>query len=339
MKIERNISLKNYNTCGIDVLTNTFIKINISSDIVELTKQYTTLPQPVYILGLGANTLFTNNFTGTIIHISTKGISVISEDDNSIFIKVKAGEIWDDFVTFCIKNNYYGVENLVAIPSTVGAVPIQNIGAYGVEASDIIHEVYYTNIIDSKNYIINKESCNFSYRDSIFKNELKDKIIITEVVFKLSKRPSFKLNYGQIQDELIKINNPNPKIQDIANIIRNIRYTKLPDYKINGNAGSFFKNPIISIKKYNILLEDFPNIISYKIDNSKIKIAAGWLIDNANLKGYKIGGAMVHCKQALVIINNGNAKGQDFKKLSEYIQKKILDIYDINIYPEVIILK
>jgi len=338
MKIERNISLKKYNTCGIDVLANTFIEINHSSDIAKLAKQYPKLPQPVYILGLGANTLFTNDFKGTIVHINTKGINIVSEDDSSIYIKVKAGEIWDDFVTFCIHNNYYGVENLVAIPSTVGAVPIQNIGAYGVEASDVIHEVYYTNLDDAKSYIINKKSCNFSYRDSIFKNKLKDKIIISEVVFKLSKHPSFKLNYGQVQNELIKAKIDNPKIEEIAHIIRKIRSTKLPDYKINGNAGSFFKNPIISIKKYNILLEKFPNIVSYKIDNFKMKIAAGWLIDNANLKGYKYGDAMIHSKQALVIVNNGKAKGEDFKKLSEYIQKRILEIYDINIFPEVIII-
>jgi len=338
MKIERNISLKNYNTCGIDVLANTFIEINHTSDIAKIAKQYPALPQPVYILGLGANTLFTNDFKGTIIHINTKGISVISEDDSSIYVKVKAGEIWDNFVSFCINKNYYGVENLVAIPSTIGAVPIQNIGAYGVEASDIIHKVYYTNIDDAKPYIINKKSCYFSYRDSIFKNELKEKIIISEVVFKLSKHPSFKLDYGQIQDELNKTEIVNPKIEEIAKIIRNIRSSKLPDYKINGNAGSFFKNPIISIEKYNILLEKFPNIVSYKIDNSKIKIAAGWLIDNANLKGFKIGGAMIHSKQALVIVNNGKATGEDFKLLSKYIQKRILEIYDINIYPEVIIL-
>ena len=338
MKIERNISLKNYNTCRIDVTANTFIEINHTSEIVKLSEQYPTLQQPVYILGLGANTLFTDVFKGTIIHINTKGISVISENDNSIYIKVKAGEIWDDFVTFCINNNYYGIENLVAIPSTVGAVPIQNIGAYGVEASEVIHEVYYTNLDDAKSYIINKKSCNFSYRDSIFKNELKDKIIISEVVFKLSKHPSFKLNYGQIQDELDKAKISHPKIEEIANIIKNIRSYKLPDYKINGNAGSFFKNPIISIEKYNILSEKFPSIVSYKLDNSKVKIAAGWLIDNANLKGYKIGDAMIHRKQALVIVNNGKAKGEDFKLLSQYIQKRILEIYDINIYPEVIIL-
>ena len=287
---------------------------------------------------MGANTLFTKNFEGTIIHINTKGISIISEDDNSVFIKVKAGEIWDDFVTFCIKNKFYGVENLIAIPSTIGAVPIQNIGAYGVEAGDVIHNVYCTNIADSTNIKLDKESCNFSYRNSIFKNELKDKIIISEVVFKLSKHPSYKLEYGQIQNILKNNNILNPKIEDVAQIIKNIRQSKLPDYKTYGNAGSFFKNPIISIEKYVSIKKEFPNIVSYKVNEKNVKIAAGWLIDNANLKGYKIGGAMVHNLQALVIINNGNANGKDFKELSEFIQKRVFEIYSIKIFPEVIIL-
>ncbi len=334
---EKNKSLKNYNTCRIDINASHFIEINDNTGITDLVKNYSKIIKPVYILGLGANTLFTNDFQGTIIHINTKGIKRISEDENAIFIKVQAGEIWDDFVTFCINNNYYGAENLVAIPSTIGAVAIQNIGAYGVEASSIIHKVNFIDLTDSNAYSIDNNSCNFSYRNSIFKQELKDKIIITNVIFKLSKKPYFKLDYGQIQSALKNENILEPSIKDISRIIRNIRDNKLPDYKINGNAGSFFKNPIISIEKYNALLEKFPNIVSYRIDNSNIKIAAGWLIENAGLKSFTIGDAMVHKKQALVLINKGNASGNDFYKLSKYIQNKIYDIYGIKIFPEVII--
>jgi len=338
MKIEVNKSLINYNTCKINVSANNFIEVSKTIEIDKITETIKNLPKPIYILGMGANTLFTNNFKGTIIHLNTKGIHLEFENDKYVLLKVQSGEIWDDFATYCVENNYYGVENLVAIPSSIGAVAIQNIGAYGTEASDIIHEVYYTDIKNGKNIILSNKECNFSYRNSIFKNKLKDRIIITSVIFKLSKTASFKLEYGQIQNEL-KINNiTNPQLIDIANTIRNIRKSKLPDYKIHGNAGSFFKNPIVGIDKFKILKNKFPKMVSYKINDNTYKIAAGWLIDNAGLKGYSIGDAMVHTNQALVIINIGNASGNNFKDLSKYIQNKINKLYNIQLHPEVIIL-
>jgi len=338
MNIIKNKSLKNYNTCGIDVYCNYFIELNNDKDFISFIYNYSNIKLPIYFLGLGANTLFTRDFKGTIVHINNKGINKISEDDDYVIIKAQAGEIWDDFVNYCVKNKYYGAENLVSIPSTVGATPIQNIGAYGSEAKDIIYEVVYYDLKKLSLKTLSNTRCNFSYRNSIFKQELKDSFLIKEVIFKLSKKPSYKLTYGTIKSELKRKGVYEPNLPDIVNIISNIRRNKLPDYTKNGNAGSFFKNPIISINKFNNLKLIYPEIVSYPIDENNIKIAAAWLIDNAGLKSFSIGGASVHNKQALVLINQNKASGEDFKNLSLHIQKIVEEKYGIILVPEVIIL-
>lgn len=331
-----NVSLKQYNTFGVNAIASNFIELNSDNDIQEYLLAYNTLAKPVYYIGSGANTLFTKDYSGTIVHVNTKGIEIIKEDNEFVYIKVKAGEIWDEFVNYCVKNNYFGMENLVAIPGKVGATPIQNIGAYGVEAKDVIESVYFYNLEEKKHKIISNEFCDFSYRNSIFKNQLKDKVLITDVVYKLNKKAAYKLDYGSINETLKSKNIFNPRLKDITSLIRDIRGSKLPDIDIIGNAGSFFKNPIITIKEFEKLKKEFPNIVSYPINSKLIKVAAGWLIDNAGLKSFQIGGAAVHNQQALVIINKENASGEDIVKLSQYIQNQIFKIYNIPLSPEVI---
>jgi len=331
-----NVSLKQYNSFGIDAIASYFIELKTDKDIQEYLLAYNTLVKPIYYVGSGANTIFTKNFKGTIVHVNTKGIEIIEENNEFVYIKVKAGEIWDEFVNYCVKNNYFGMENLVAIPGKVGATPIQNIGAYGVEAKDVIESVYFYNLEEKNHKIISNEFCDFSYRNSIFKNQLKDKVLITDVIYKLNKKASYKLDYGSINETLKSKNILNPSLKDITSLIRDIRGSKLPDISIIGNAGSFFKNPIITIKEFEKLKKEFPNIVSYPINSKLIKVAAGWLIDNAGLKSFQIGGAAVHNQQALVIINKENASGEDVVKLSKHIQNQILKIYNIPLSPEVI---
>ena len=335
-KLIRNKPLKDLNTLGIDIKAKNYFELNTEVDVFEFVFDLANVIKPIYYLGGGANTLFTSNYKGSIVKINMQGITLIQQDDDFYFVEANAGVNWDDFVNHCVDNNYYGAENLIAIPGTVGAAPIQNIGAYGVEAKDIIHMVYYYNTEDLSLNQIEANSCKFGYRDSIFKNELKDKVIITKVLFKLSKKPNYKLSYGKINEELKKKDIIEPTIRQIADTIREIRNEKLPDVKVIGNAGSFFKNPIIEETALNELKKDFPAIVSYPLSDGMVKLAAGWLIDNAGLKGYQIGGAAVHQNQALVIINKENAKGSDVVQLSEYIQKEIKQIYNVELHPEVI---
>ncbi len=336
LKIQKNISLKNYNTFGIDAIANTFIQIESQKHINDLKLIINQLPKPFYILGSGANTLFTKDYTGTIIFINNKGINIIEENNNDIFVEVQAGEIWNDLVNFCVNNNYYGIENLVEIPSTVGASAIQNIGAYGMEVKETIHTVKYTDLQTFKSVELSNTKCEFDYRNSIFKNKLKNKVIITSIIFKFKKYSTLKLNYGSINSELKNQNIISPNLKQITSIIRNIRASKIPDPKVIGNAGSFFKNPIISKHELKIIKNKYPNIIYYPVNNNSFKIAAAWLIENANLKGCQIGGAAVHKDQALVIINKGFATATDIVKLSNHIKNSIRNLYNINLHTEVI---
>ncbi len=336
IKLKKNISLKPYNTFGIEVFTDFFIQLDKAEDISTFIKNYDDIPKPIYFIGLGANTLFTKDFSGTVVHINTKGIQKYKETTESVYLRVQAGEIWDDFIDFCITNNFSGIENLAAIPSTIGAAPIQNIGAYGMEVKDSIEYVRYIDLNNFNTITLNNKQCQFSYRNSLFKTPIKNQFLVTEVGFKLSKTFQPLLEYGSIKERLNSLGITNPNIQQIADIIRQIRADKLPDYKTLGNAGSFFKNPIISIDDFNKLKEQFPNIIAYPQNNNTIKIAAAWLIDKAGLASYQIGGAAIHEKQALVIINKNQAQAKDIINLCSYIQTKIKLIFNIELLPEVI---
>ena len=334
LKIEENYPLQSLHTFGIDVKTKYFLSLNSLDDIDVFGSQFDQVPKPIYFLGGGANSLFINDYKGTVVHIFNKGIALIEETETEVLLKVQAGEDWDELVQFCVENEYYGLENLSAIPGQVGTAPIQNIGAYGVEAKDCIEEVYYFDLDDKETYVLDNSECEFGYRDSIFKHELKEDIIITEVVFRLMKNGKLNLDYGAIKEELKKQAIIQANITQLSDTIRSIRTSKLPDPKIEGNGGSFFKNPVVDLEKYKSLKKQFPEIVAYQ-NGDKMKIAAGWMIDFLGWKGKKHNGAAVHTLQALVLINKNNTTGQAVKELSEMIQQDVQKHFGIKLEAEV----
>lgn len=337
MHIHYNISLKPYNTFGIDVLAKQFISVSSISelkDILSLKKYPNKL-----ILGGGSNMLLTKNQDKLVIHINFKGIEIISQDDDFVFVKANAGENWHEFVLWSMEHDFGGIENLSLIPGNVGTSPIQNIGAYGVELKDNFVSCDALSVSTLEMYTFTKSDCQFGYRDSIFKQKEKGNYIITSVIFKFTKRNhNLHINYGTISSELESMNILKPTIQDVSKVVISIRESKLPNPKDIGNSGSFFKNPIITKKQFNILLLNFPDAPSYSVSEDEIKVPAGWLIEKAGFKGKRFGDYGVHKNQALVLVNYGEAKGSDILKLSELIQNTIQRIFNILIETEVNIL-
>jgi len=335
--IQQNISLKDYNTFGIDVLAEHFVSISNTSELKEVLSQ-NGFPKKL-ILGGGSNMLLTQNQNALVIHVNLKGISVEKEDDNYVYVRAQAGENWHEFVLWSLKHNYGGLENLSLIPGNVGTAPIQNIGAYGVELKDTFVSCDAIEVDTSETTSFTNEVCNFGYRNSIFKIEAKDKYVITSVILRLTKQNhKLKIDYGAIRSELASKKIANPTIQDISKAVIAIRESKLPNPKEIGNSGSFFKNPVISSSKFEKLKENFSSIPSYPISDSEVKIPAGWLIETGGFKGKRFGNYGVHKKQALVLVNYGGAQGSDILKLSQLIQKTVLRLFDIAIEAEVNIL-
>ena len=339
MTIQENISLKPFNTFGVDVTAKKFVSVNHVYQLQEILKK----EKNIFLLSGGSNMLLTRNIDQLVVHINMKGITLDDENEEYVFITVNAGEDWHDFVKWCISKNYGGLENLSLIPGCVGTCPIQNIGAYGVEVKDVITKVETLEIISGKKIDFSNEDCQFAYRNSVFKNELKGKHIITSVSFKLSKK-NHQLNteYGAIETELKNENIRIPTIKDISNAVIKIRKSKLPDPNKIGNSGSFFKNPIISSKQFKKLQDKYPAMPFYEFDSLELnrtdilyKIPAGWLIETLGLKGKRFGDCGVHEKQALVLVNYNNAHGNDIFNLAKKIQKKILDTFEIALEIEV----
>ena len=338
MKILQDISLKKHNTFGIDVLAEYFVEINHVSNIDVLRKN-TIFKKNKLILGGGSNILFTKNYNGLVIKNNIRGKGIIKETETEIYIKVNAGENWHEFVLLCVENNWAGIENLSLIPGNVGTSPIQNIGAYGVELKDVFYSLEAYNIKTAQIETFYHSDCNFGYRESVFKKELKEKYIIASVVFKLAKNSEINISYGAIEKVLIDKKIISPTIKDVSKAIIEIRESKLPNPNKIGNAGSFFKNPIISRNHLSALQKKHPNIVFYKISEDEIKIPAGWLIDNADWKGKtfeknssKFG---VHKNQALVLVNYKNTKGKYIYALAKKIQKDIFEKYEIDLEMEV----
>ena len=335
--ILHNYSLKNHNTFGIDVKAKYFSTFDSVLKLKEILKTNLHKEEEFFILGSGSNILLTQDFDGFIIHNKIEGICIIEDNENDILVEVGGGVDWHDFVMWSVSQELSGVENLALIPGTVGASPVQNIGAYGMEVKDSITKVHTLEIKNIEVKIFSNKDCEFSYRNSKFKKEKEKNIIITKVEFKLSKRPLNKTTYGAIKDELKNLNlEANPAT--IAEAIIMIRGRKLPDPKVLGNSGSFFKNPIVETTKFEALKKEFPDMVGYTISNSQTKIAAGWLIDNAGLKGYRKSDAGVHENQALVLVNYGNASGTEIINLAKEIQQKIKAKYSVNLETEVSIL-
>ncbi len=337
ISIAQNISLKPFNTFGIDVNAAHFISVNTLETLkaVLALKDY---PEKL-ILGGGSNMLLTQDQDKLVIHVNLKGITVEAETEDHVIVKANAGENWHEFVCWCLKHNYGGLENLSLIPGNVGTAPIQNIGAYGVELKDRFMHCQAINIETQESVTFTKSACAFGYRNSIFKQDAKGQYIITSVAFKLSKRQhQLNVDYGAIQTELVSKAITEATIQDVSNAVIAIRQRKLPDPKTIGNSGSFFKNPVISKTHYQELQHNFENIPCYPISDTSVKVPAGWLIETAGFKGKRFDNYGVHKNQALVLVNYGGAKGLDILKLSKLIQKTVQRLFGIAIEAEVNIL-
>jgi UDP-N-acetylmuramate dehydrogenase len=316
--LQESISLKPYNTFGIPVNTRYFAEIVNEGDLVQLLSSGLIEEQKLLVLGGGSNILFTKDFNGLVIKVSIPGISSI-EDGNNVIVTSGAGVVWNDLVQHCVQRGFGGIENLSLIPGTVGASPIQNIGAYGVELKDVFESCVAYQVSTGRSKVFNYKDCRFGYRDSIFKNELKDQYIITSVSLKLSKSPNVNIQYGAIKEELANRNISSPTISDVSAVVSDIRVSKLPDPSTIGNAGSFFKNPVIDQAEFDPILEQFPEIVHYPAPNGKVKLAAGWLIEQCGFKGIVHGETGTWKNQALVLVNHGHATGQEVYSFSEQI--------------------
>jgi UDP-N-acetylmuramate dehydrogenase len=337
MQPEIHFSLKNYNTFGINAYASAYISITSENQLIEILKENSN--SDLFILGGGSNMLLTKDINALVLHINIKGIEVIKEEDDFVWIEAKAGENWHEFVLYAINNDFGGIENMSLIPGNVGTTPIQNIGAYGAEIKDTFVYCEAIEISTGKKVKFSNAECSFGYRESIFKKKEKGKYIITAVTFQLSKK-NHKINiaYGDIKKELAERGIENPNIKQVSDAVVAIRKSKLPDPKELGNCGSFFKNPIISKGHYQLIKVEFPEMPSYEVSSELVKVPAGWLIENAGFKGKRFGDAGVHKNQALVIVNYGSATGDELLQLSQKIQKTVLEKYKIAIEAEVNIL-
>ncbi len=334
MQIFTNHSLKKYNTFGIDVNAKYFVECSDIEDLKNLLATPVIKNNPILILGGGSNVLFTKKFEGVVIKIGILGIKTYMEDNLFYFVKCGAGVTWHEFVLYCTERNYGGVENLALIPGTMGAAPIQNIGAYGTEIKDYFYELKAIEIETGTIKIFKKEDCKFGYRDSIFKKDLKNQYVVLEVTLKLEKNPKYNIQYGAIAKEL-EAQQLEPSVKNIRETVIKIRKSKLPDPKVIGNAGSFFKNPTVSQATLDVLLQKFPALIYFKVEDGFVKISAGWLIEYCGWKGYKAENYGVYEKQALVIVNHGEALGEDIYQLSEKILQSVKEKFDITLEREV----
>ena len=335
MEVFRNGSLKKFNTFNVDEKAKFLVEINKTNDLFTfLSKE--NQKDKMLVLGGGSNILFTKSYEGIIVSLKNKGIELIDEDQNNVLVEVSSGESWNDFVLWAVENNYGGVENLSLIPGNVGAAPIQNIGAYGVELKDVFHSCRGIMIDSLNEFELTKEECEFNYRSSIFKSKHRNKTIITSVKLILTKaKHNFNIEYKGLKEKLLGKELTIKKISD--QVIR-IRKSKLPDPKSFGNCGSFFKNPIVNISKYESLLNKCPDIPFFKIDNNSYKISAAWLIDQSNFKNKKVKNVGVYSNQPLVIINYGNAKGIDILHFANEIKETVYGNFEIELEEEVLIL-
>lgn len=334
MKVFQNMSLRPYNTFGIDVRAKTFISVETIEDLKNVLKQ--NYSDDLFILGGGSNMLLTQNIPGTVLHIALKGKEVIGENENEVFLKVNAGENWHETVLWTLKNNWGGFENLSLIPGNIGTAPIQNIGAYGVEIKDSLVSLTAMDIQTLEINEFSNKDCEFGYRDSIFKTKVKGKYIITSVTFRLVKKNHhLQTNYGAIKEALDEMGVIDASIQDVSRAVIKIRQQKLPDPKELGNSGSFFKNPVVLAHELKELQKRFPEVPNYKVSETEYKIPAGWLIEKAGLKGYREGDAGVHINQALVLVNYGEATGEEILNLARKIQAEVFSKFGITLTPEV----
>lgn len=334
MKNFYDFNLKEHNTFGIDVKCRRFIEFESVDELLQIVNSLTDADKPLLVLGGGSNMLFTADYEGTVLHSAIKG-HVAVQTDEGIMLRCGSGEVWDDIVSLCVSNRMYGAENLSLIPGDVGASAVQNIGAYGAEAKDIILKVEAVDLQTGKMCEFTNEECEYAYRKSKFKGEWRNRFVITYVTYKLSEVFCPCLDYGNIRAELEKRNIKVPTAEQLRNVIIDIRNEKLPDPKVEGNAGSFFMNPVVPKAKYEELVARFGNVPHYSVDDNNEKIPAGWMIDQCGWKGKSLGKAGVHSRQALVLVNRGGAEGKDIVALCDAIKRDVKDKFGIDIVPEV----
>ena len=337
--MQENISIKEYNTFGISVVAkyfSDFKTVNELSELLEFDQRETqNEKRETLIIDGGSNILFNKDFDGLVLKNELHGIKEIKEDAHHVYVQVGAGENWHQFVLHCIKKDWAGVENLSLIPGNVGASPMQNIGAYGVEIKDVFYSLEAYHIKDKKIVNFSLNDCEFGYRESVFKRKYKDQFVITSVTYRLNKIPKYNISYGAIEQELAKMSVKDLSLQSVLQAVINIRSSKLPNPAEIGNAGSFFKNPEIGSHEFHELTRIFPEIVGYNLPNGNVKLAAGWLIEQAGWKGYRKGDAGCHEKQALVLVNYGNAKGSEIYNLSEEILQSVKEKFRVGLEREV----
>lgn len=334
MNIQHNYPLLAHNTFGMDVKASVFVEYESEEELKEILL-HRLCPEGKWLhIGGGSNLLFTGDFDGMILHSAIKGFEVVSENEDEVLVRAGAGEVWDDFVAYTVEKGWYGAENLSLIPGEVGASAVQNIGAYGVEAKDLIAQVETVEVSTGQERVFGNAECGYAYRESVFKNALKGKYIVTHVTYRLSKKPAYRLDYGNVRAELEK-RGCELTLENVRRTIIDIRESKLPDPKVQGNAGSFFMNPIVPRPLFEELQGKYPSMPFYEVDAERVKIPAGWMIDQCGWKGKQLGNAGVHHKQALVLVNCGGAIGQEIIALSEEIQRSVFDKFGVRIHPEV----
>ena len=334
MEIQNDFSLKNYNTFGIEAKAKQFVAVHTLSELKTVLEEHKATPK--FVLGGGSNMLLTKDINALVIHIDLKGKKIIQEDEEYVWVESQAGENWHEFVLWTIDHDFGGLENMSLIPGNVGTTPVQNIGAYGAEIKDTFISCEAINIQNQEIKSFTNEECHFGYRESIFKNEVKDQFIITSVMYKLTKKNhTIRISYGDITSELAKNNVTNPTLKEVSNAVTAIRKSKLPDPKELGNSGSFFKNPIIPKSEFESIHKKFPEMKFYEISATEVKVPAGWLIEQTGLKGKRFGDAGVHINQALVLVNYGNATGQEILDVSTHVQDTVYKTFGIKIEAEV----
>lgn len=335
LPIQKDVPLKPFNTFGIGAKAKLFVEVSTVSELKSVLLQAEQQQTPILILGGGSNILFTQDFDGLVIKINIRGIEKIREDGEHVWVKVGAGENWHEFVLYCIEQGWYGAENLSLIYGTVGAAPMQNIGAYGVEIKDIFDLLIAVDRKSGNQQFFTHADCKFAYRESVFKHELKDRYVIVEVIFQLAKKPSLNISYGAIQQMLAEIGTNHLSAKVLSDVIIKIRQSKLPNPEQIGNAGSFFKNPEIPKSHFENLREQYPQMPSYPAGEQKVKVPAGWLIEQCGWRGKRIGNTGAHKDQALVIVNYGNATGLEIKELASNIQQSVVEKFAIHLEMEV----
>lgn len=323
-----------HNTFGMDVKASLFVEYESVAELQSVLSDKDVIAGNRLHIGGGSNLLFKGDYAGTVLHSAVRGYEVVAENEREIEVRVGAGEVWDDFVAYTVRNNWYGAENLSLIPGEVGASAVQNIGAYGVEAKDLIVSVETVEVETGRERVFTREECRYAYRESIFKQELKGKYIVTYVTYRLSKLPVFHTEYGNVRGELEK-QGGGMTLENVRKVIIAVREAKLPDPRVQGNAGSFFMNPIVSRKRFETIRQQYPDVPHYEVAGNRVKIPAAWMIDRCGWKGKQMGRVGVHSKQALVLVNCGGATGEEVIALAGRIQESVFQKFGIAISPEV----